>query len=94
MGMKGSRCGLQTLFLWLGRRLAKFYDLSWCVRVTANLYANVTYWLTYSDGKTHIMILLSINRIDQQILVEQWEEVPKTQPSWSTTNYSHIPRMI
>jgi hypothetical protein len=27
----------------------------------ANLRANVAYWLTYSDGKTHIVILLNIN---------------------------------
>ncbi len=59
----------------------------------ANLHANATYWLTYSDGKTHIVILSRINWIDQQILVKSWEEVPRTQPSWSTANYNHIPRM-
>jgi hypothetical protein len=59
----------------------------------ANLRANATYWLTYSDGKTHIVILLTINWIDRQILVKPWEEVPRTQPSWSTANYNCIPRM-
>lgn len=44
--------------------------------------------------KTCIVILLSINRIDQQILIERWEEVPWAQPSPSTINYSHIPRMV
>jgi len=59
-----------------------------------NLRADAAYWLTYRDGKTHIVILLSINWIDGQILVERWEEVPRTQPSWSTANYSHMPRMM
>lgn len=40
------------------------------------------------------MILLSINQIDRQILLEQWEEVLWAQPSPSTINYSHIPRMV
>ncbi len=50
--------------------------------------------VTNNDGKTCIVILLSINQIDRQILLEQWEEVPWGQPSPSTINYSHIPRMV
>ncbi len=60
----------------------------------ANFRADAAHWFTYSDGKTHIVILLSINRIDWQILVERWEEVPRTQPSWSIANYGRIPRMM
>ncbi len=36
----------------------------------ANLHAIAIYWLIYSDGKTHIVIMLNIKWIDRQILVE------------------------
>jgi hypothetical protein len=63
-------------------------------RSYAMLRADVAHWLTNNNGKTWIVILLSINRIDWQILVEWWEEVPWAQPSSSTINYSCIPRMV
>jgi hypothetical protein len=60
----------------------------------ANFRVDAAHWFTYNDGKTHIVILLSINQIDWQSLVERWEEVPRTQPSWSIANYGRIPRMM
>ncbi len=40
------------------------------------------------------MIVLSVNQRDRRILVERWEEVPRTRPNRSTANYSRIPGLI
>ncbi|CAK9190315.1 unnamed protein product [Sphagnum troendelagicum] len=60
----------------------------------AMLRRDAAFWITNSDGRTRIVIVLSINQRDRQILVEQWEEVPRIRPNWSTANYSRIPRLI
>jgi hypothetical protein len=60
----------------------------------AMLRRDAAFWITNSDGRTRIVILLSINRRDRQILVERWEEVPRIRPNWSTANYSHIPGLM
>ncbi len=51
-------------------------------------------WITNSDGRTRIVIVLSFNRRDRQILVERWEEVPRRRPNQSTANYSRIPGLM
>ncbi|CAK9189358.1 unnamed protein product [Sphagnum troendelagicum] len=60
----------------------------------AMLRRDVAFWITNSDGRTRIVLVLSVNWRDQQILVERWEEVPKTRPNRSTANYSRIPRVM
>ncbi|CAK9219386.1 unnamed protein product [Sphagnum troendelagicum] len=60
----------------------------------AMLRTDAAFWITNSDGRTRIVIVLSVNRRDRQILVERWEEDPRIRPNWSTTNYSRIPRLI
>jgi hypothetical protein len=60
----------------------------------AMLRRDAAFWITNSDGKTRIVILLSIDRRDRQILVERWKEVPRTRPNRSTKNYSRIPGMM
>jgi hypothetical protein len=60
----------------------------------AMLRRDAAFWITNSDGKTRIVILLSIDRRDRQILVERWKEVPRTRPNRSTNNYSRIPGMM
>ncbi|CAK9237585.1 unnamed protein product [Sphagnum troendelagicum] len=46
------------------------------------------------EERTRIVIVLSINRRDWQILVERWEEVPKRRPNRSTANYNCIPGLM
>ncbi len=60
----------------------------------AMLRKDAAFWITNSDGRTRIVIVLSINRRDWQILVERWEEVPRRQPNQSTANYSRIPGLM
>jgi len=60
----------------------------------AMLRRDAAFWITNNDGRTHIVIVLSINRRDRQILVERWEEVPRIRPNWSTANYSRIPGLM
>jgi hypothetical protein len=60
----------------------------------AMLCRDAAFWITNSDGRTRIVILLSVNRRDRQILVERWEEVPRIRPNRSTANYSRIPGFI
>jgi hypothetical protein len=60
----------------------------------AMLRTDAAFWITNSDGRTRIMIVLSVNRRDRQILVERWEEDPRIRPNRSTANYSRIPRLI
>jgi hypothetical protein len=60
----------------------------------AMLRRDAAIWITNSDGRIRIVIVLSVNRRDRQILVERWEEVPRIQPNRSTANYSRIPRLI
>ncbi|CAM6021488.1 unnamed protein product [Sphagnum balticum] len=60
----------------------------------AMLRRDAAFWITNSDGRTRIVIVLSINRRDRQILVERWEEVPRRQPNQSTANYSRIPGLM
>ncbi len=60
----------------------------------AMLRRDAAFWITNSDGRTRIVIVLSVNRRDRQILVERWEEVPRIRPNWSTANYSRIPGLI
>jgi len=60
----------------------------------AMLRRDAAFWITNRDGKTRILILLSIDRRDRQILVERWKEVPRTRPNQSTNNYSRIPGMM
>jgi len=60
----------------------------------AMLRRDAAFWITNSDGRTRIVIVLSFNRRDLQILVERWEEVPRIRPNRSTTNYSRIPGLI
>jgi hypothetical protein len=60
----------------------------------AMLRRDVAFWITNSDGRTRIVIVLSVNQRDRQILVERWEEVPRTRPNRSTANYSRIPVLI
>jgi hypothetical protein len=60
----------------------------------AMLRRDAAFWITNSDGRTRIMIVLSVNRRDRQILIERWEEVPRIRPNRSTANYSRIPRLI
>jgi hypothetical protein len=43
----------------------------------ATLRTDAAFWITNSDGRTRIVIVLSMNRRDQRILVERWEEVPR-----------------
>jgi len=58
------------------------------------LHRDAAFWITNSDGRTHIVIVLSMNRRDQRILVERWEEVPKIRPNRSTANGSRIPGLM
>ncbi len=58
------------------------------------LRRDAAFWITNSDGRTRIVIVLSVNERDRQILVERWEEVPRIQPNRSTSNYSCIPRLM
>jgi hypothetical protein len=60
----------------------------------AELRRDAAFWITNSDGRTRIVIVLSINRRDWQILVERWEEVPRTRPNRSIGNYSRIPGLM
>ncbi len=60
----------------------------------AMLRRDAAFWITNSDQRTRIVIVLSINRRDRQILVERWEEVPKRRPNQSTANYSSIPGLM
>ncbi|CAN5973238.1 unnamed protein product [Sphagnum jensenii] len=60
----------------------------------AMLRGDAAFWITNSDQRTRIVIVLSINRRDQQILVERWEEVPRRRPNRSTANYSRIPGLM
>jgi len=60
----------------------------------AMLRRDAAFWITNIDGRTRIVIVLSMNRRDQQILVERWEEVPRIQPNRSIVDYSRIPRMM
>jgi hypothetical protein len=58
------------------------------------LRSDAAFWITNSDGRTRIVIVLSVNWRDRQILVERWEEVPRIRPNQSTANYSCIPGLI
>ncbi|CAK9875459.1 unnamed protein product [Sphagnum jensenii] len=58
----------------------------------AMLCRDAAFWITNSDGRTRIVLVLSVNQRDRKILVERWEEVPGTRPNQSTANYSRIPR--
>ncbi|CAK9857022.1 unnamed protein product [Sphagnum jensenii] len=60
----------------------------------AMLRRDAAFWITNGDGRTRIVIVLSFNRRDQQILVERWEEVPRREPNQSTANYSRIPGLM
>jgi len=60
----------------------------------AMLLRDAAFWITNSDGRTRIVIVLSVNRRDRRILVERWEEVPRRRPNVSTANYSRIPGLI
>ncbi|CAM6021489.1 unnamed protein product [Sphagnum balticum] len=60
----------------------------------AMLRRDAAFWISNSDGRTRIVIVLSVNQRDRRILVERWEEVPRTRPNRSTANYSRIPRLI
>ncbi len=60
----------------------------------AMLRTDAAFWITNSDGRTRIVIVLSVNRRDQRILVERWEEVPRIRPNPSTANYSRIPGLM
>jgi hypothetical protein len=60
----------------------------------AVLRRDAAFWITNSDQRTRIVIVLSINRRDRQILVERWEEVPRRRPNQSTANYSRIPGLM
>jgi hypothetical protein len=60
----------------------------------AMLRSDAAFWITNSDGSTRIAIVLSVNQRRQQILVERWEEVPRTQPNRPTANYSRIPGLM
>jgi hypothetical protein len=53
----------------------------------AMLRRDAAFWITNSDGRTRIVLVLSVNWRDQRILVERWEEVPRTRPNWSIANY-------
>jgi hypothetical protein len=60
----------------------------------AMLRNDAAFWITKSDGRTHIVIVLSINQRRQQFLIERWEEVPRTRLIRSTANYNRIPRLM
>ncbi len=60
----------------------------------AMLRRDAAFWISNSDGRTRIVIVLSVNQRDRRILVERWEEVPRTQPNRSTANYTRIPGLI
>jgi hypothetical protein len=60
----------------------------------AMLRSDAAFWITNSDGRTRIVIVLSINRRDQRILVERWEEVARIRPNQSIANYTHIPGLM
>jgi hypothetical protein len=60
----------------------------------AMLRRDAAFWISNSDGRTRIVIVLSVNQRDRRILVERWEEVPRTRPNRSTANYSRIPQLI
>jgi hypothetical protein len=60
----------------------------------AMLRRDAAFWITNSDWRTRIVIVLSINRRDPRILVERWEEVPRRRPNRSTANYSRIPGLM
>lgn len=60
----------------------------------AMLRSDAAFWITNSDGRTRIVIVLSVNRRDRRILVERWEEDPRIRPNRSTANYSRIPRLM
>jgi len=60
----------------------------------AMLRRDAAFWITNSDGRTRIVIVLSVNRRDWRILVERWEEVPRRRPNGSTANYSRIPGLM
>jgi hypothetical protein len=44
----------------------------------AMLRSDAAFWITKSDGRTRIVIVLSINQRRQQFSIERWEEVPRT----------------
>ncbi len=60
----------------------------------AMLRSDAAFWITSSDGRTRIVIVLSINRRDRRILVERWEEVARIRPNRSTANYTRIPGLM
>jgi hypothetical protein len=60
----------------------------------AMLRRDAAFWVTNSAGRTRIVIVLSVNRRDRQILVERWEEVPRIRPNQSTANYTCIPGLM
>jgi hypothetical protein len=60
----------------------------------AMLRRDVAFWITNSDRRTRIVIVLSINWRDRRILVERWEEVPRRRPDRYTANYRPIPGLM
>jgi hypothetical protein len=60
----------------------------------AMLRSDAAFWITKSDGRTRIVIVLSINQRRQQFSIERWEEVPRTRPIRSIANYSRIPGLM
>ncbi len=58
------------------------------------LRRDAAFWITNSDGRTRIVIVLSVNETDKRILVEQWEEGPRIRPNRSTANHSRIPQLM
>ncbi|CAK9868046.1 unnamed protein product [Sphagnum jensenii] len=60
----------------------------------AKLRRDAAFWITNSDGRTRVVIVLRVNRIHRRILVERWEELPRIRPNRSTGNYTRIPRLV
>jgi hypothetical protein len=60
----------------------------------AMLRSDAAFWITSSDGRTRVVIVLSMNWRDRRILVERWAEVARIRPNQSRANYTRIPGLM
>ena len=48
----------------------------------AQLQLDAKYWIEDSQGKTHVVIIGSINRVAESLLIERWHDTPGTTLQW------------
>ncbi|KAG0588406.1 hypothetical protein KC19_2G240600 [Ceratodon purpureus] len=53
------------------------------------LKSDVQYWLTKSDERTRLVIIVYIDKVSRKILLQRWECVGDGRPRHATVQYSH-----